>query len=392
MKPGLCVLTNIREGKFEGDKNQAFAIAVAIALQEDIPTTAVSVFDVNDKQALKTKLEESDSPNIVIGIGTHGIEALASIPKTSNTILLWAGHDNFPGLTKIANKVDLIALPSHLVDDVTWQGTAKLLPTNGVANLVTEQKLSEILQANEREKPEYGISVFLGGDAKDRLEPGKYSFFSENEAKALAQYIVEHYNKAVQDYSADAVKLFVTNSPRTGKYDPETHNERLFAHRSPVLDPVTCAFLNVLKQHDIPYEFANFQKGVPSKFEEYLALATCAYVTADSTSMLTEVLPHVEKMFVVKVGSMEECQHKHTQKLLGDSKVALISLEDDKYTCIATGQSKDNTPLLRAEKVIAQAVSVLLATQDKGVTYLSNADLARKSEQQEAPKSIAPVI
>lgn len=352
------VLYYFVDPKFLGDKNHALGIVEAIKKQS---LTKEVLFkgqecDVNDIAKFKEMLEkeskvtsESDTTKItigkpiVIGIGTHGLKILETITSSelqNKPYTVWSGHQYIAGLEKLAGKVDLIALPQHVLNDsikkLLHHSDTKLVGMVGVPHNITRASLVKSLEQWQVDStltkiPDLKniIAVILGGDAPD--EKGKQKFFTSKEASAFATYVA---NEALKT----GATVLVTNGPRTGKFNPETGEECKVHQEEAEIDNTTKAFVTALKTKSVPYQLYNFTFGKASAYQAILAKvaanAGTAYVTGESTSMVSELLDVLSKdrLFIVQVGSQNSSHNAHVESVSRSSQVSVFNIDVSKAT------------------------------------------------------------
>lgn len=361
----IHILTNVSEGKFIGDRNQA--LGIQNALKERYATFHLPYesyeWDVKEIGKLASSLEKNEEAvSVVIGIGDHGLTALRSLKHNSlikdNFFSLWASHQLFKELQVSAQCLDIIALPTHVVTEEIIQllknTNTKLIQTVGVAHNVIPESLQEKRMEWQDRIPaaERYIGVFLGGDAP---EPnGNIRYFTAEEAQLMGKYIGERAQ-------AIGATLLITNSPRTGQYDPKT-GKNVTVHQGAELDKTTESFMAGIAQSGTKGYLFDFQFGKASAYPALLGAlqqtpGSVAFVTGDSTSMLSEIADSLANgsVYAVTINSMNSAHHAHVKAAHQNGYVHLISLNKEANTIqefpLVTLQ---NTKPLAAASIIAK--------------------------------------
>lgn len=361
-----------------GDKNQAQGIKTKIV--QYYPSQNIEVNTWNDKNKddlanLNDELKDKKSQHILISIGDHGLEALQNIHFDPNTkiVSIYASHQIFPALKKTIDRIHILALPTYVIDDQVRQDlagtTIKWVPTLGVAHNLNQAELEQnyLNWQNDSQKPiqthDNYLAVILGGDAPT---PDKTMlYFTANEAKKLAQFLAQLYLKRNKPL------LLITNSPRTGKHDPNTKLE-CKVHTSTteeIIDATSQALLDELNLQGIPYQFFNYVENKSSAYQPILRAVqkqkdkSAILITGDSSSMITEGLDLLKDtpFFVADVGSMNVNHIKHVQSIHQAGLANHVHLNEQKqYDCtfsdITINAQNRETPA----QCIATAVNLYL--------------------------------
>lgn len=357
-KINIAILTNITEGKFIGDMNHALGIQNALSQKIGNERVKKLQFDINNIEQMPKQLSNNKSENILIAIGTHGIKAIKELSEkdlTNKITIVWSGHQYLNEVNEIINIADIISLPDHLdVNSMNYkQGKAKLVKTSGLAHNLNIRSSKLALNLDKFNIPESNkyIAIFLGGDAPK--PDGTMLYFTPEQATELAKNISPLLPK-------DATVL-ITNSPRTGRFDPKTGNEVSQIHRSETVDLTSKAFINTLKNEGIKIYFENFVFGEPSAYSAFLYLANMsngmAFVTGDSTSMISEVADNIEygNLYVLSIPSMNETHKAHISSLYSHG---VANIVDGKNLMLSKAVSA--TTIKPAAEVIADATLQIL--------------------------------
>jgi len=187
--------------------------------------------------------------------------------------------------------------------------------------------------------------------------------YMPEEAKNLAQYV-----KGQMKMHPDLF-VFVTNAPRTGRFDPKTGKDAGFHEKGGPLDPVTKAFMEALSNPD-RVKLYNFQKGDPSLFKALLQKVKesdtrgFVLVPGESTSMISQVVNNTRAGSVTLFthGAMHEVHHAHVQDEFKAGRVSLLEPSGKSYNFsgIRGSESKDT---VLSSKVVADAIWELIQEQ-----------------------------
>jgi hypothetical protein len=351
---------------FIGDCNQAKGIGnalIEICKYNNI-NCSIKELDItkNKTPRINTITEHNDKKHIVIiivGIGQSGINVFSK-ERFNNAYTIWAGHQAFDGLMRLANKVDMIALPMHVItpeiDQVLRKSNTLLVKTSGVAHNLTVESLQQAKNnwngAPLKKNARHLIGVFLGGDAP--TSKGVMRYFTCEEAALLGNYIARLAKKT-------GAFVIVTNGPRTGKYDPILKVKRPIHKENCTTDPTSAVFITQLQKENVPYQFFDFQYGKSSAYQAILAVLiesgdTKIFVTGDSTSMISEIcdLTAKQMVYVVDVGSMNDTHKAHAISLCNTGKISRMMLDGDAITIVK--QPAKNETYLPAAQAIAKHV------------------------------------
>ena len=117
----------------------------------------------------------------------------------------------------------------------------QIIPTIGVAHNLTPDLIQKEYEAHKQDLPKSNkyIGVILGGDAP--TPEGKMLYYTQKEAQQLAAYLAGQVKWR-------KLHLLILNGPRTGKYNPQTHEMIKESHRNGNIDTVTTAFVAELKK------------------------------------------------------------------------------------------------------------------------------------------------
>lgn len=354
LKTNIIILTNTSEGKFVGDMNHALGIQNAITRK--VTNYKKMQYDVSDIDSLTKYIETTKYKSMVVGIGEHGVKAIKEISRHSlpkNTVIIWSGHQYLSELTDIKDTASIIALPKHIKTDAleSVNHKAKLVKTVGLAHNVNIQNDNINLALFDIPKSQKYAAVFLGGDASD--ENGNMLYFNKEQAIQVA--------KAIVNLLPSDVTLLVTNGPRTGRYNSDTGIEVDGVHRSDKIDATSKSFINELSKNGVKFHFENFVFGQPSAFKSFLYLVNktngMAFVTGDSTSMVSEIADNIEpgNLYIIDVESMNKNHHRHVESVFRSGIASLITPNEIRLpkTPINT-----NNNISAADKIAEAALSL----------------------------------
>lgn len=337
----IYFLTNVSQGKYLGDKNQAIGIKNALTqllqknntksehkIDENEIVVLAEEFDVNNLNELEIKIckdmksdENVIHKQIIIGIGDHGLKVLPALKQkfqgNKDILVTWASHQPVKGFENFLDELDIVALPQHVfvtTDEKVFLGhKAKLVKTIGVAHNVTTDVLKkEFSDWGKNEKNQEValkiansknlMGVFLGGDAPDSF--GQMHKFTQEDAQKFAKILAPQAKR-------DDFYVLVTNGPRTS---PDS----------------TKSFVDVLKQENIKYYFEQFIAGksaylpfLGALLEKQIAInvkkledeigEVGVFVTGDSTSMVAEILDNFDSdhVYIMQIDSMNKNHESH---------------------------------------------------------------------------------
>ena len=308
-KKSVQVLVDVN---FRGDENQVLGIRDAL-LSLDKHMLEFSIYPY------ESFTFEKNTPQMLLLSGSSGLSFLRAsgkhIPK--GTAVVWSGHQVFPELSSVAERITLTFLPAHAVSEkdqrVLGQKT-KLALLEGVPHRIMKSSLSKTRQEFESKngalpKPQLEdlLGIVLPGDAPDKQ--GEMLYFTPEHAKKLAKNIVaiEGPNK----------HYLVTNGPRTGSHD-YISKKKLdpSRHRSQKVDEVTSAFMDELTKLGVKkMQLFDFQfSKLPSVYQALLSLAADGmrlHIPGESTSMVTESTDVASNIVIDLVPSMNQDHFKH---------------------------------------------------------------------------------
>ena len=187
-----------------GEKNQALGIKTMLEKQYAPKTIATKEWDDSKDEelvALQALIDtNTDMQHILIATGDHGLQALQQFKNAANKNVLsvYSSHQIFPELKKAASYIDVVALPTHVIDQQIRSELSavnlRLIETIGVAHNINVGELDKAYSDWQKESKEPIVSsknyigVILGGDAP---EPnGTMRYFTAKEATQLAKFLV----------------------------------------------------------------------------------------------------------------------------------------------------------------------------------------------------------
>lgn len=347
---------------FLGDKNQALGIKSQLLRQ----LTSIEAYEWNDQLPeqlvlLNTTIEtESSYQHILIAIGSHGLTALKAINCfASQLLVVYASHQVPKNLSDHLAYIDILALPEHVINEslvtiLAQYSRPQLLFTCGVAHNLDAASLQIALKnwQEEAKTPiqphQQYIGVILGGDAPEA--DGTMRYFTAEESKKLAYFL-----KQLNEHNPQTT-LLITNSPRTGQYDPIAH-QKLITHTGESLDATTASLLQALDNYHIPYQFFDFISGQKSAYVPILATLfqnprNIGVITLDSTSMVTEMLDVLPEnpLYVVHISSMNESHKAHGRSIENAENTYVTYLDQPLHSVAPTGASRSQR-ITAAQKI-----------------------------------------
>lgn len=338
-----------------GDHNQTLGIRKAFEklASEEYPTE-----DLNTKTtpalAIKETIQKelTQEKVIVIGAGEGGIDGIAELPKHPNLITCLTSHmplDRYKN-KEVLEKVDFIALPTHVASAVKNELGSKLIETTGVAhNRCLDMAIYEKWKADLPHADVY-LGVYLGGDAP--APENEMKLFTQKDADSLAKYVIQ------KGKTVPRTCILVLNGPRTGKFDAEK-KENTSVHRMGHADPITDFFAQRLAESGVKYKILDFQYDTkpPYNAVDLVAGAVSAtngtmIVPGESTSVISESIDTLPrgKVIVYHNSAMNEVHKDHVSSELKSGRV--VVLEDYRDIKAPAAQEGGATP--PAAQVIAQ--------------------------------------
>jgi hypothetical protein len=364
-----------------GDHNQALGIAATV---ENLSGEKVPVEDLDTKKLTSAEIKDKIIKDlftekvIFIGTGEGGAQAIKDLPKNSNLVVCLTSHAFLPQYKDEAllEKVDYIALPTHVTPDIKKELGAKLIETTGVAHNRRPDMTTYDDWKKELPPADIYLGVYLGGDTF--VEAKELKHFTEEDAAQLADYVIAKA-KELEIHNLKPC-ILVLNGPRTGKYGVDG-KEILTVHREGKADPITDHFAEKLADKGIEYKVFDFQYDTPenkkwvSAYNAFDLVAGAVRTTkgkmivpGESTSVISEaidVLPFdaIEtlppgKAVVYHHGAMQDVHKAH----VASEKRASI-LENYQDITPASDVAGD-TP--KANKVIAQKLLDAAAVEEAG--------------------------
>lgn len=344
-----------------GDHNQTLGIRKAFEKlsSEEYPTE-----DLNTKTSSPLAIKDTIQKDlthekvIVIGAGEGGIDGITELPKHPNLITCLTSHmplDRYKN-KDVIEKVDFIALPTHIASAVKNELGSKLIETTGVAhNRCLDMATYEKWKADLPHADVY-LGVYLGGDAPTPTKEMK--LFTKEDARRLAGYVI------AKAKAAPGTCLLVLNGPRTGKFDAEK-KEDITIHRAGNADPITDFFAQKLAESGLKYKILDFQYNTPENKQwvsPYNAVDLVAgainatngtmIVPGESTSVISESIDTLPKgkVIVYHNGAMNEVHKDHVASELKSGRVAVL----ENYKDIKAPAAQEGGATPPAAQVIAQ--------------------------------------
>lgn len=321
-----------------GDHSQALGIARALkecagrrSGFKDLNTKTTTSFEI--KQEIENVLPHEKV--IVIGTGEGGIDGIEELSPNPNLMICLTSHMFLERYKdpKLLEKVRFIALPTHTPSHVKKQLGAKLIETIGVAHNHQHgdpDKVYETWGAKELPSCKVYLGVILGGDAPVPGPQENVKFFTEKDARKLADYIAQNSKGAC---------VLVLNGPRTGKYDLN-QKEIPTAHRNGNSDHITKLFEKQLAMLGIQnIKIFNFQHNSPenqewilpyNSFELVVGALRAAngmmLIPGDSTSDISEAIDMLApgKVLVYETNAMNEVHKAHLASELAMGRISVL--------------------------------------------------------------------
>lgn len=281
------------------DYKQAKGIANAF---ENLSSEKVSIKDLDaktlDSLAVKDKLERDLSKEkvIFIGAGEGGIATITDLPKDPNLVTCLVSSAALEQYEDKAllEKVDFIALPTHVASDVKEKLGKKLIETTGVAHNRRPDMTTYDEYKKELPPADLYLGVYLGGDTSTDTKEVK--FFTEDDATRLADYVIAKAEEINQRGLTPCV--LVLNSQRTGKHGIDG-KELLTVHREGKADHITELFANKLAVKGIEYKIFDFQHNTPENEEWVSAYNTFDLVAGAVRTTKGKMFVPAESTFVI---------------------------------------------------------------------------------------------
>jgi len=201
--------------------------------------------------------------DLVIGSGEHCLKGMRQVKESNPDVKCIFSAHQVPKRITNGDKcsfLDCIYLPNHLPNIPDFlQNDRRLVTDIGIPSEFNKLELIEKATAQRDKAPWFKLPegkkpllVVLPGDAQD--ESGQDRFFRVKDAHKLAARVAG----IIRDENG---YLFLTNSPRTGKYTENTH--KFTEGQEYELDIVTRSFINALKIvlniRDKDFAFSDFK-------------------------------------------------------------------------------------------------------------------------------------
>ncbi len=298
-------------GELIGDDNNTRGVARnAAALYRDsgqavtITEFKSSVENIEDARKLIISLDNTRDSIITISSGESGLAPLKALKASFGKKIFtsWSAHQLSGSMDFTI--LDQISLPLGVAShDVKVALGRKLIETVGIPHNLTRTDLEsdylawkDKLAVTNKKK----LVVILGGDAPN--PEGKQLLYTTKEARHLAEYVVSLATK--NDYY-----IYITNGPRTGRFNADTKKENKIAHRADIditipTDEVSTAFTQKLTAKGVMYHFIDFRYNSPSSFKALLKIADKVILPGESTSMISEASDFVDDITVYLTNSM----------------------------------------------------------------------------------------
>lgn len=300
----IYVISNVTEGKFLGDRNQALSVEKELAKLMTASGKSVQTFefDKNKIPALEKQIAERNIYSVIISSGDHGIISIKKISKNQSLkkkiLTVWSGHQLFKHLKENLKYINVVALPEYVVNKdfkkacISSGVSLVQTPTvpTSIESDITYKDYGDFPLKNQIPLNKKYLVIFLGGDAPDTT--GYIHQITKREIERLALHASEiaHTHK---------LRVVLANSPRTSTWQSEELLSQLNTH----------GMNKVL--------FFDFHEGVQA-YNPLLYLIkhtkhdTQVIVTGDSTSMVDEILEIYRKpIYVLKASNMTDAHNAH---------------------------------------------------------------------------------
>ena len=304
----------------EVDQVKGVEKALAELSSQHIACEFLNAKDIRKNAQTISKELKANQRIMVVGAGEEGAQNIQALPSHPNLIvcltshMLLQAHKN-PALLE---KVDFIALPSHVPFKDKANVGSKLIETIGVSHNRTPQGPTQTYQKHKRELPLCTgyLGVILGGDAP-APESG-IKRFTKEDAVNLANDVAALAKKT-------KACVLVLNGPRTGKYDKH-QKEIVSVPRKGYSDPITTFFVQTLEERGIHATLFDFQHKTPDNMKwvrpydtfDLVVGALRLYpgvllVPGDSTSMISEAIDVLtpSKVLIYRNSAMNAIHEAH---------------------------------------------------------------------------------
>jgi hypothetical protein len=251
---------------------------------------------------------------------------------------------------------------------VFLDSNSKLIETQGVSHQVDDETVQKAVAGMTFDPSKKIVAVMLAGDAPNEEEEMQY--FSPKEARIKAREIFE---VARSKMTVDENTLFlITNGPRTGKYNAETHELRdPNPHETGQVDATTFAFVDELnslfKKANLPetnISLEDFKFG--QKKSAYLPIMAYVserkglyFVPSESTSMVTEsayAALHGAEVVVYRTESENTSHAAHLMQSYGAGQFAILD-KDGRFL------AKNEVTLIEGLSAAQQITDAILKAQ-----------------------------
>jgi mitochondrial fission protein ELM1 len=287
-----------------------------------------------ESKFLENLKAHSEILNLIITIGRDGVDLINKIDPSKNIIIFWTGHEFFPELTYIINKVNIIAIPKHALtsenETILKENKIKLVTTYGTLNTIDKHELLHSYKHWQKDClpkiPDANnyLAIILGGDSPGIDNEPK--LFLPDEAAKIGKYVSK-----LLKYIDYQPQVLVLNSPRTGK-----HTQKTLYKSYGEVDQTSQSLLKVLDKNNVAYQFFNYASGKDSAYLPVLYLLSqnldnMVLITGDSINMLTEISSNIknENIFVVSVESMNPAHQEFLEELNRDGLVRLVKMNEE---------------------------------------------------------------
>ncbi|MBX9620908.1 MAG: hypothetical protein K2X28_02595 [Alphaproteobacteria bacterium] len=385
------------------DYNQALGIATAF---EHLSSEKVSIKDLNaktlDSLDIKSNIERDLSKEkvVFIGAGEGGIASIEDLPKDPNLVtclISSAALEQYKDKA-LLEKVDFIALPTHVASDVKEKLGKKLIETTGVAHNHRPDMTTYDEYQKELPPADLYLGVYLGGDTSTDTKEVK--FFTEEDASRLADYVIVKAEEINQRGLKPCV--LVLNSSQTGKHDIDG-KELLTVHREGKADHITELFANKLADKGIEYKIFDFQHNTPENKEWVSAYNTFDLVAgavrttkgkmffpAESTFVISEaadVMPSESidtmppgKVLVYYNAAMNDVHKAH---VISEKDAGRVSVLENYENIIPASEATESKA--SASKVIAQKLMELASAK---APWIAEESIYRIEKRKEPLKKV----
>lgn len=332
-----------------GDHNHTLGVAKFLSGKiTDIDTSQTTPENVKEQVANALNQDKV----IVIGSGEGGVQGIQQLSPNPNLVIALSSHMYLPSYSKdVLNKVNFIALPSHVSESEKSKLGSKLLAVTGLPHNRDAKVVEQTFNEWKKDLPSCSkyIGVVLGGDAPSPSNDMR--LFTTEDAEKLAGYIIKHIGSEC---------VLVLNGPRTGKHNAQK-NVIPTAHKDGKLDQVTKHFVSLLSAKINPkklkvFDFQFNNKPPYNTFDLAVGAVNAThgfmYVPGDSTSMISEAIDTIEPGHVIVYtnSAMNDTHEAHVKSELEANRALVL----ENYNDLKSNVGSESTHSPSAAEAIAK--------------------------------------